>query len=88
MNKHENIMENLTTIHYASASFNGHGHQLITVELEMDGAYNEFKAITNNMPNFDLAMDLDGQEKYNALFSIIEYKIEDQIEEWVIELNA
>jgi hypothetical protein len=34
------------------------------------------------MPAFDRASDLEGQEKYRALYDIIEMQIQDQLEEF------
>ena len=71
------------TVDHASSLFAGSGHQRITVTIA-DESYNtkEFSAVTDNIPDFDRAMDLEGQEKYEALFELVEHKLQGQIEEW------
>jgi len=72
---------------YADGITSGYGHKLITVELESNGEYRRFKAITNDMPGWDEANDLDGQERYEALYELIENKIEDDVIEWLVSIN-
>lgn len=71
---------------YANAIFSGYGHQKITVELTVNGEAKKFSAVTNDMPSFDEATDFEGQEKYDALYSIIESQIEDDVIEWLYDL--
>lgn len=79
--------EKNVNVNYASSITAGYGHKKITVEIECDGEYKYFIATTNNMPAFDEAQDLEGDEKYFALFEIIESQIEDEILDWLGELN-
>lgn len=71
-------------VYYANALTAGYGHKKIEVELYYNGEYKTFKATTDFMPGYDAAMDLeDTNERYVALFGLIEYKIEDEVIEWV-----
>jgi hypothetical protein len=72
----------------ATAISSGHGHKQISVSF-YDYENSEsitLTATTNNMPAFDRASDLEGQEKYRALYDIIEMQIQDQLEEFVSPL--
>lgn len=72
-------------VYHASTLFAGYGHYNITVDLyceEIDD-YHTFEAVTNNMPDFDAACELEGQDKYNALYDIIKYQIEDEVNNWL-----
>lgn len=75
-------------LNHASQITAGYGHKKITVELCYEGEeYKEFYAVTTNMPVFDDAMDLeDYEEKQLALYNLIEYKIEDEVQEWIDSL--
>ena len=76
------------TIDYASALPSGYGHQKITVSVVSEnGDKKDFKATTNNMPDFDEATDLEGQEKYEALFELVEYSLDGEISEWIYNLE-
>lgn len=79
--------EKEVSLNYASSMTSGYGHKLISVELECNGEYREFSHTTNNMLDFDRASDLEGDEKYLALFNLIESDIEDEVIEWLSELN-
>ncbi len=74
-------------IYHASARPSGYGHKTITVELMYKGEAKEFSAITDNMPDYDAASELEGDEKRNALYKLIEHKISDSVDEWIEELN-
>ena len=75
-------------IDYASAITAGYGHKKISVSVVTEnGDKKEFHHKTNNMPDFDDAMDLEGQEKYEALFELVEYSLYDEISEWIDELE-
>ena len=70
---------------HAYSRFKGYGHYNIIVELyceELDD-YRTFEAVTNNMPDYDLACRLEGKEKYNALYGIIKYQIEEEVNDWL-----
>lgn len=68
---------------YASAIPSGYGHKEITVEIVSDGKTKEFKSVTSNMYDYDQAQDLEGQEKYEALFELVEYNLDGRIAEWL-----
>jgi hypothetical protein len=75
-------------ITYATAISSGHGHKQISVSF-YDYENSEsitLTATTNNMPAFDRASELEGQEKYVALYEIIASDIQDQLEEFVSPL--
>jgi len=88
-------MENLKTfvnnkeieVIFANATSNGYGHKKINVELCYNGEYRTFTAITNNMPAYDKATDLEGEEKRYALYEIIENNIADEVSEWLENIN-
>lgn len=76
------------TIDYASSITAGYGHQKITVSVVSEnGDKKEFSAKTNNMPDFDEASDLEGQEKYEALFDLVDYSLDGEISEWLYEIE-
>lgn len=76
------------TIDYSSSSFSGYGHQKITVYVIADnGDKKSFYHTTDDMPGFDKAMDLEGQEKYEALFELVETSLDGEISEWISEIN-
>lgn len=83
-----NITEKIKVCH-AYTRFKGYGHYNIIVELycEQIDDYHTFEAITNNMPDFDAAQRLEGQEKNNALYNIIKYQIEEEVTEWIESLK-
>jgi hypothetical protein len=74
-------------INYINALTSGHGHKKITVELFFQGEYKAFSATTSNMPDYDDATELEGEDKDEALFNIIRYQIEDEVSEWVTEIE-
>lgn len=39
------------------------------------------------MPDFDEAENLEGQEKWEALFGLVESSLEGEISEWLFELE-
>lgn len=88
MNTSININGKELDITYATAISSGHGHKKISVSF-YDYENSEsivLSATTNNMPAFDRASDLEGQEKYRALYDIIEMQIQDQLEEFISPL--
>ena len=46
----------------------------------------KFNATTSNMPGYDKANDLEGEEKYFALYELIESEIENEVIEWLNSL--
>lgn len=79
--------EKEVSLNYASSMTSGYGHKLIMVELEYNGEYRDFSHTTNNMIDFDRASDLEGDDKYIAFFELIESDIEEEIMEWLSEIN-
>jgi hypothetical protein len=75
-------------ITYATAISSGHGHKQISVWFLHYKTLESITltATTNNMPAFDRASELEGQEKYVALYEIIASDIQDQLEEFVSPL--
>lgn len=77
------------TIDYASAINAGYGHQKITASVVSEkGDKKEFWHKTNNMPDFDEANNLDyGQEKFEALYELVEFSLDGEISEWISEIE-
>lgn len=73
-------------IYHANAITSGYGHKKITVELSYNGEYKKFTAITNNMPSYDATTELEGSDKYYALYELIERQIIDNVSEWLENL--
>ena len=72
---------------YANAMTSGYGHKKVTVELMYDGNRKSFYATTNCMPAYDAANDLEGEEKYVAFYELIDSQVEDEVAEWLEELE-
>lgn len=72
-------------IYYANALPSGYGHKEITVELLFNGNFKKFKSVTSDMPGYDAANDLEGDEKKVALYELIESNIEGEVIEWLEE---
>ena len=68
---------------WASAESAGYGHKRITVEVGYKGEKMHFKATTANTQAYDDATDLEGQEKYDALYEIVKSSIDNQVSEWI-----
>lgn len=75
------------TVNYADALSSGYGHKEISVIIEAktsgENITKEFKSITSNMHGYDEATDLEGQEKYEALFELVESNLDGRIAEWL-----
>lgn len=75
------------SINYASALSAGYGHKEITVIVEArtsgENITKGFKSVTSNMHDFDSAEELEGQEKYEALFELVENNLDGKIAEWL-----
>lgn len=73
-------------INAGDARFSGYGHYKIEVELFYEGKTNTFSATTTNMPGIDEYKDLR-QDDYGAsllkLYEIIEYQIQDEVDEFI-----
>jgi hypothetical protein len=74
------------TIYYVGSLLAGYGHQKITAELEFNGSFKKFSATTTNMRAFDAAQELEGSDKYHALYEIIESLIIDEVAAWIEEI--
>jgi hypothetical protein len=74
-------------IYHADALPAGYGHKEIAVTVFYKGESKVFKATTNNMPSYDEAQELEGMDKYHALYELIEVLIIDQIAEWIENIN-
>lgn len=83
-------LENGIEIYSINASTAGYGHKKITVELRFENNYKTFAATTDCMPMLDEANDLEGDDRDNALYNLIDYKIKDSVNEWLndLELNS
>ena len=73
-------------IYRAIAIPTGYGHKKITVELYYNSEYKKFSGTTNNMRAYDAAIDLEGGERYFALYELIEDEILDEVSEWLENL--
>ena len=82
-----NFLNTELEINYTQALTAGHGHKKITVELYFKGEYKTFSATTSNMPDYDDATELEGEDKDEALFKIISYQLKDNIDEWIVEVE-
>jgi hypothetical protein len=73
-------------IYAVQVNQSGYGHKEIRVSILFQGKYSaetmDFKAVTNNMPGYDAANDLEGEERRNALYSLIERQIIDEVEDF------
>lgn len=82
-NTRSNIAASFQVTH-ASHLSSGYGHKKIMVDIiDENGNQKSFSSVTSNMPDFDEATDLEGQEKYEALFELIENDIEGSISGWI-----
>lgn len=76
------------TINHVSASSSGYGHKQISVEVFVNGEKATFKATTSHMPGYDEAVEIeDYDEKQYALYLLVETSINDQVAEWLEELQ-
>lgn len=72
------------TVDYANAFTAGYGHKEIPfVLVNQNGDGKGFVSVTSNMIDFDKADELEGQEKYEALFDLVKTQLDDQISEWL-----
>lgn len=69
------------TITFAKARFTYYGHYKISVDvLYENGKEFTFVATTTDMPGVDAAFDLEGQERYEALFLLVTSVIDSHID--------
>ena len=67
-----------------------YGLKRITIELEYNGKYDKFSALSNNLEAIEAAQEVgqtDWDQRNADLFEIIEGKIDGQIDEWVEECD-
>lgn len=83
MKKYTTPQANEYQVTFASSLPAGYGHRTITVEVVSGGEKGLFNATTSNMPGYDDASDLEGQEKYEALHELVESSIADQVDEFI-----
>lgn len=74
-------------IYSTRALSDGYGQKKITVDLYFCGEYRKFTATTSNMSDYDEATELEGSDRDEALFCIISGQIEDEVNEWILEIE-
>lgn len=75
-------------INYANAMSAGSGHKRIEVELYYQGEYKKFDRVTSDMPGYDEAQDIeDMEEKYEAYYNLIAYRIDDEVNDWIEKID-
>ncbi len=84
--KNYSINGQQVNVYFASSENAGYGHKKINVKLECNGNYEKFHETTNFMHGFDKADDLEGQEKYEALYELIDSAIESEVIDWLNSL--
>lgn len=88
MKKYSTTTGHEFTIDFASGLNDGYGCKRIKVYVMSDnGDKKEFSSRTCNMSDFDEAIDLEGQEKYDAFYELIQFDIDDEVSEWLFELE-
>lgn len=67
----------------------GYGHKDIHVKIQAEnGEVKEFKSRTSNMYDYDHAMNIeDNQERYEALFELVESELDGKIAEWIYDIE-
>ena len=78
---------NEVEITYADAVSSGYGHKKITVEVNYNGQSKRFNAVTSCMPEFDRADELEGQERYYALYSCVASSIDELVADWIFFMD-
>lgn len=68
---------------HATAKKTAYGRFEITATIQ-DDDFNEkeFSAETTNTHDLDRVSDLEGKERYTALFSLIENKVKKEVDSW------
>lgn len=83
-----NIEGREVEIFHAAHRNAGFGHKRIFVELFYEDEYRTFSDVTNDMPGFDAAMCTEDDDEQNfSLYSLIAAKMEDEIIEWMDEVD-
>lgn len=76
-------------LEYATAFSSGHGYKEIWVELSYNNQEQKFKSITDNMPGYDIATEIENaNEYYHALYKLIEHKIVDKVVGWIENIEV
>ena len=60
----------------------GYGHKTIFLDIIYKNQKKTFSKTTNNMHSYDEAMDLDYEDRKEALYNIIDYQIEEAVCDW------
>ena len=71
------------SVWYASSRQVSYGHHKVSVELNFNNDYKTFSAVTTDTEALDVASELEGEGKWNALYNIIKYHIEDEVNSWI-----
>lgn len=74
---------------HAYATVAGSGFKNIHVQIQDEnGEVKDFKSRTSNMYDYDHAMNIeDSQERYEALFTLVEGKLDGKIAEWICDIE-
>jgi hypothetical protein len=62
----------------------GYGHRKIEATLSHNGREKTFTMVTDKMPQYEKAMDLEGEERDQALFDLIYREIEGEVSDWFV----
>lgn len=81
------IAEHYYTVSHATSRPAGYGHREITATVSNGSLSKTFRSITNDMSGYDEATELEGQDRYEALFNLVESNLSGKIAEWLIEQN-
>ena len=71
---------------HASTSFEGHGHYGVQVELSYgDTGVKVFQTVTTDMEFIDSLRndEMTSEEKHEAIYQHIDYKINEEVSEWI-----
>ena len=81
----QNGTEATFSIYHSSKKCTGYGHYKLTVEIEYNGDYKEFSAVTTDMEFID---SLTNESNIDELvYDHIEHRIDEQIAEWIYFLQ-
>lgn len=74
---------------HAYTEFAGYGHRKVAVELYYNWQYKKFAATTTRVDLVEEAEEMKYlEERYAALYSIIDTDIADEVSEWMQEHDA
>lgn len=74
-------------IKHASICFLNNGQKKIFIDVKYRDKLEPFFTITSNHKAIDNVRSLNGNERYDALYKIIDKQIEGEILEWISELD-